>query len=620
VWAVPILCWFSCVLLFVKRSAEWRSSFLIAAIIWGFLVTAFTEFLSFFDLLNSAWLSACWASASAFIFFLFFISEKKRLTTWEGNPYSAVEKGLLLGVLFLCFSTFLTAVIAPPNNWDSMTYHMSRVVHWLQNGSVRHYPTHILRQLELNPWAEFAITQFQALSGNDRFANLVQWFSMVGSLIGATLIARQLGALRRGQILTAVILVSIPMGILQASSTQNDYVLSFWLLCFIWSGMRLKKTWNSGWLVITSASLGLAILTKGTAYLYALPFAFWLTWGVMKISPLRAITLAFAFAFSIFVLNSGHYTRNFLLFSNPLLAGESVKYSNEIFNAKSVVSNVIRNAAIHSSTPYDVLNNRIHTGVGSLHQMMSFDLNDQRTTFKGITFEIKKLKFDEDTSGNFFHALLAVIISALVFCRKSIRTSCPDILPYLLSVVAGFLLFCIFLRWQPWHSRLHLPLFVLGAPIAGYVLERLRLQGMAIALASFLLIAAFPWALRNYSRPLVPYIGFFHNQSPYPLTIISTDRYPLYFLSRPYLWKSYLNASHAIQATGARNIGLKFRQDDWEYPLWVLLKDNGSEFRIEHIDVENPSQRLSSHTFQPDLVLVGNETGREIAVLLPSQR
>lgn len=96
-----------------------------------------------------------------------------------------------------------------------MTYHMSRVVHWIQNRSIAHYPTHITRQLHQSPWTEYAILHFQILSGSDRFANLIQWFSMVGATLGVSLIAKQMGADLRGQFFAAVFSITIPMGILQ---------------------------------------------------------------------------------------------------------------------------------------------------------------------------------------------------------------------------------------------------------------------------------------------------------------------------------------------------------------------------------------------------------------------
>ncbi|MCL2930746.1 MAG: hypothetical protein MGG11_00090 [Trichodesmium sp. MAG_R03] len=108
----------------------------------------------------------------------------------------------------------LIAMVAPPNNWDSMTYHMSRVVHWMQNQSVAHYPTYNLPQLFHPPFAEFTITHLQILSGGDIFANLVKWLSAL-SIIGVSLIAKQLGAKEQGQVFAVVFCATLPMGILK---------------------------------------------------------------------------------------------------------------------------------------------------------------------------------------------------------------------------------------------------------------------------------------------------------------------------------------------------------------------------------------------------------------------
>ena len=54
---------------------------------------------------------------------------------------------------------------------------------WIQRGSIDFYPTAIERQNYQPPLAEFAILHLQLLSGSDRFANLVQWFSFVVSIV-----------------------------------------------------------------------------------------------------------------------------------------------------------------------------------------------------------------------------------------------------------------------------------------------------------------------------------------------------------------------------------------------------------------------------------------------------
>jgi hypothetical protein len=62
---------------------------------------------------------------------------------WRFWGNSRLEQLMALGVLALGLVTLVTALLAPPNNWDSMTYHMARVAHWKQNRSVDFYPTNI---------------------------------------------------------------------------------------------------------------------------------------------------------------------------------------------------------------------------------------------------------------------------------------------------------------------------------------------------------------------------------------------------------------------------------------------------------------------------------------------
>ena len=205
---------------------------------------------------------------------------------------------------------------------DSLIYHLARVVHWVQNASVAHYPTHVLRQLHLAPWAEFAILQFQILTGGNRLAHLVQWLAMVGSVLGVSRIAAQCGAGARGQILAAVFCGTIPMGILQSTSTQNDYVLSFWLVCLVYFSRALttpgpgQGATASAWLV--GAALGLAILTNGTAYILAAPFVAVMAVHVAWQRRSRAAFTLAIVAVAVLSLNAGHYWRNARLYGTPL--------------------------------------------------------------------------------------------------------------------------------------------------------------------------------------------------------------------------------------------------------------------------------------------------------------
>jgi len=106
---------------------------------------------------------------------------------------------LIIGLILLI--TLIIAVVAPPNNYDSMIYHMARVAEWIQHRSVNYYSTSIARQNYSMPLAEYMILNLQLLSRSDRFANLVQWSGFLIAIIAASEIARFFRLSRSGQLL-----------------------------------------------------------------------------------------------------------------------------------------------------------------------------------------------------------------------------------------------------------------------------------------------------------------------------------------------------------------------------------------------------------------------------------
>jgi hypothetical protein len=241
---------FAGVLLFLlcqRQAKEWRDAVLAGAIGWGVLLTLVTEILSLFYALHFAGLVIAWLLIDCgLIVWLWKTGGLKQihLPQWARhlrqpidsrsptpteqtpdrqpriNPFHSfllIYPGLICGVLAV------TALVSPPNNWDAMAYTMPRVVHWMQNHSVAHYPTHYTPQLHSNPWAEFALLHLQILSGGDRWANLLQWFCMVGTLVGVSLLAEILGATWKGQLYAVVLCATLPSGILQASNAKNTY-------------------------------------------------------------------------------------------------------------------------------------------------------------------------------------------------------------------------------------------------------------------------------------------------------------------------------------------------------------------------------------------------------------
>ena len=135
----------------------------------------------------------------------------------------------------------ITALLTPPSGIDAMSYHMPRVAMWINNHNVGFFPTADYTQLIYGAFAEYSIMHTILLWGNDRFANMIQFFSFVGCAIAVSYIVKLMGGGQRSQALAAFDINHDSRRDLR-SSGANDHVCDFVLdrdrHCF--GGMRTR--------------------------------------------------------------------------------------------------------------------------------------------------------------------------------------------------------------------------------------------------------------------------------------------------------------------------------------------------------------------------------------------
>ncbi len=596
---------------FYSSDKRWRRSFLSASVVLGTLLTAITELLSRFHQLTFAGLLGAWILVSLAIAAVFSARRSHRLLgqAYRGNALINLSKAnpflcfVLLSLAIILAATGLLALAAPPNNWDSMVYHMSRVANWMANQSVDHYPAHTLRQLDSPPWSGFAILHLQVLSGGDRFANLVQWSSMVGCLIGVSLIAKQLGANPIGQMLSSIVCATIPMGVLQAATTQNDYVATFWVVCLAYNTLRICERPDLRTCLEFGASLGLALLTKATGYVYGFPLCvIWLVY-VTRAARGRVWKWAIPSFLPILLINIGHWSRNFQIFQTPLgVSGNVTK--NQLFTPAAIASNLIRNIGLHLPVAFQPVNERFEDIIVFIHtHLLKLDVNDPRTTFANTAFQLPVTSKDypiflyEDTSGNFLHLILVFAAVGLYVRYSKLRSPLQSL--YLAALVGMVLLFNVLLAWQPWASRLHLTFFVLASAFVGSVLSTAIKRPLGYYFLVFTLtVASLPYVFFSGPRPLA--------QNPYLLTpvpsMLTLPRIEGYFVQSLGLEKIYIEAIDAAVSKNCYDIGLYPSPSAiWDYPFWSVARarwpDRPIQFRA--VEVSNDSKAASSDAQPP---------------------
>ena len=548
----------------------------------GMLLALGTELLSAVGGLTPVGVAAWWglwgaaAAAAAYLG----VRSRVRPAAPAGAPTRTDPAGaaLWLGLAVLMLGVLAVALTAAPATNDSIDYHLPRVEHWADAGSVAHFPTACRRQVFMNPGAEFALLHLRLLTGGDRLANLVQFAAMAVGVAAVARLARRLGAGPTGRRTAAVAAATLPMGLLQASGTQNDWCAALWLAVF---AVMVVEDAGGAW---CGAALGLAVLAKGTAYVYGLPLLAWYVADRFARRGQGAWATLLIAAVAAAAPNLGHWSRNAALCGSPLGVTHEgrdddphFRLANAEFGAGPLASNVLRNLALHAAVPWVTSwNHGVERAVLWLHRRMDRDVLDPAVTYGGW-FEVE-WRPDEDAVGNPAHLLL-IAAAAVALLRRPPRRRAALALAG--CVAAGFVLFCVLVTWQPWASRLHLPLFVLAAPLIGLWAERLP-RSVAGAPAAVLLAAGLWLAADNDSRPLLG-----------PRSVLTVPRAEQLFRDAD---RRY--AFEAIAATvppGAGELGLVGFTAD-EYFIRAALRGAGRSPRLRHVLVDN----VTRHAGPPD--------------------
>ncbi len=569
------------------ENRDWREAFLYSAVIWAALAFAFTELLSLFSALTSLFLALCWGFvALVLLFILLRFSSGPALNMparfwWTAKELSRGVKALLFWIALSLAVTGLIAVVAPPNNFDSMTYHMSRVAHWWADKTIAFYPTNIQRQLFANPLAEYMTLQFFVLSGgSDRLVNLVQWFSFGGCAIAVSLLARRLGENRFTQCAAAFVVVTTPMCILEATSTQNDLTCAFLTVTTIYF-LYCGRT------VLTGISLGLAILVKFPAGVFVLPFLLLLLLR-KPLHPrgiLRKAGKLFAIGGIAIALNTPHALRNIHTFRSPL--GEKLQVqllTSQTSAFRPFVANVIRNLGSELGTPISLVNKIEDRGIRIVCRSLRLDLDDPRNTYYQQPFAVGRMTGDEDSSANPLPT--ALFIAATVFFLASRRLRNSNVARFAALAWAGFLLIAWRISWEPWITRILIPFLVLSSLPNAVLLNEICRRSRIFAVAIFAVVAflSLQPLLHNLHRPFLIY-------RPQSVQSVFTEpRADEYFKKRPEVRSCYKTTIQSIFATSCHVVGIKMGENQMEYPFWALANSSGPPTYFEHIDVNNQTK------------------------------
>lgn len=595
-------------LCFLLLSAELskRSAFVFSWIYMLAFIYVSTEILSIFNALYFFTIFSFHAVILLMLSYLIYRKKELICSNWKAVNLKQLNKsyGWYFDPLILIgFTVGFIAIYSPPNNWDSLAYHLGRMMHWIQNQNIEHYPTHVPRELFNPPLVEYVFLQLYLLSGGDQWLNCIQFISFIGCIVSTTLILKSLGKSFKVQIISAIVVATIPMAILQATNTKNELTVAFFVTIIVYFLFEYKRSKNIRFVFYSAICTGLAFATKSSAYVYLLPiyavfFLFLFLDNYKKAIIAGLLILSIGVTISLPV-----YIRNYKTYEHPLGATPTQRswFACSEFSWKSVVSNVSKNSYIHLANVklfdnYELFNANgefFNKLILDLHKNLEIDINNPNITWHSdMRFNLSR---DEDYAGNYLHffAILFAMISIVVFWKKIDK----NMLLLLLSVIGIVFFFSAYLKWQEWHSRLHIPIFILGSVLITIQISKLK-PAFTTSILILFFAGSFTYLVENNTRGLL-----FRKPKIYQI-----PRDELMFIKKGNaLLNNLKKAGVFIKLNNIDTLGLIIDGDAWDYCYFKFLKKDNPTLKIVHVNVkpEDTPETVQRKfpKFQPQFVI-----------------
>jgi len=620
--ALPAAVWAAVFLARLGDRRPAREDALVAASVVGVAILVFTEVLSRFGALSLGALAACWTT----LLIVLVATLRSRiavglrgLRSLVPEPWGRWEWMTALVLGGFAVGTLCSALLYPIINSDSLSYHMPRVFFWFQNHSVARYATPEGRQIFASPFAEYCILQLKILAGGtDRLSNIVQWLAYLLSIMTVSLIARRLGANRHGQQVAAIAAAATAMAILQASTTQNDLVCAFWCLAAVYwiVDYIAERPYDRGgawwWALWMASALGLAVLSKPTAYLALAPFLLWLAIvAARRDGLLRTAGLAGAVVLITLVIASGWFVDNARLLDGDVIGFSAPGGNSGLLVAdrslSALVTNALKNSSMMLSTPSDRANRTLAAGFRSLIGAYGGNSENPSTMDRNMPspYALDHRVTYHDVGPSPFTIVLVAAAALILLLNRNTDNGRERW--YLLCAGAGLFLTAGLIGYSYYINRVMLGALLLLVPMAGVgfgVVER-GSRRIAMGLLLAVLGASVIWGmgvmLFNSTNRLVPPamtpmqigsrdVGYWNT----PYADLSFDEHA------PWLERPYKDIADAIRRGGYTRVGIDSKA--LNVTIWPLLSLL-SEQRVAYVGNTLLKGKVKAPSFSPEVIV-----------------
>ena len=500
--------------------------------------------------------------------------------------------------MIIVFISIVCARLTVPDNYDSMTYHLARVAHWINNKSVNYYFTLNLRQLVSPVLDEYFLLHIILLSGDDKCVNLLQSVSYIVSALYIYKVAKMRGCSSLVSVIGSILFMTAPIAFAESLTTQNDLFATLCLWLFVYKTVSLfqKNAFtiskqNLSDVAMLGILIGIGYLSKTSVCLPMFFFAVCLVIYLLvskKISIKDCSVYIMAAAIPCLLVISETFIRwkyygsiDTSIVNNAILVGTK--------NPIMLFVNLLKNIAM--MLVFSSFSGRVLKGMGKvLGFIFGIDINSPQINFSAFALEFSpNFSYHHDTASAYILAILGIVSILYLLLNKRIKKE-RKILA--LVIFLGFLTIPFVLRWQPWGTRIMLPCISLLSMLCALGIDEycslhnnIR-QFVISGICTLCIVTFYPQAEYHCVPPLK---AFYKNK----------ERFSLYFANGVH-YRRYMTLIEYCESLDTESIALCAGADSYVYPFLTY-------FRTEH------NMRINESPLWDDLLDAESEHPEYIA-------
>lgn len=505
----------------------------------------------------------------------------------ELSPYLKFIFSFMIGTLLIIGLTNLLIVLfTVPNEWDSMTGHLNRVVRYIQRGTMEHFGG-TNWNMDTYPKSVCTIQIYTYLvSGKVENAfKLIHHTSYWITLVAIFGIAQRIGRNLSASFFCALAYSFFLDFLMQAVTTETDIILTAYLSCLLYFLYTYHSTQKNIYLYLAGLTFGVVLGHKVT-FVLLLPSVFVIMIYTVFLSPTfksfldKTIKLGVAIllAVCIYTLPTG-YIKNIEVFGHPIgpptaLKHQSIERAGSLSNLFEQGSrNVVRYSydffnldGIRNAQWGYELNTLVRKPIVKIEDVLGMRL-DEETDFSIVPFSFQR-RFEFYNAnpywGIFGFALLLPLILLVLF---RVFRSRPHFF-LAIAFVLHFMAISYSAPYDPFKGRYFIETGVFGVlfllmlfsnhrlsilkPNRGiwkaYVAGIVVLAGISAIMSVYLNIRALPFTMYGYE------------------SAFTADRIKYQTFARPDTYPAYAKFDSIVPQDAT--VALGTINDDFEYPLY----------------------------------------------------